>query len=105
MPWMLITSQPTAGTGFRSIKGPVESGDRFTVDHITYQVSNNIHSKTVGLMDYTGPGGVVTIPPTVDHGPNTFTVALIWIHSFRFANFDRGDHTGKCGNNNARSLS
>ena len=80
-------NEPTNGwTGFRSIKGPVESGDRFTVDHITYQVSNNIRSKTVGLMDYTGPGGVVTIPPTVDHGPNTFTVALIWIHSFRFAN-------------------
>ena len=80
-------NEPTNGwTGFRSIKGLVESGDRFTVDHITYQVSNNIRSKTVGLMDYTGPGGVVTIPPTVDHGPNTFTVALIWIHSFRFAN-------------------
>ncbi len=59
-----------------------EVGETFSVDHITYKITS-VAPYEVEAADYTGTGGVVTISPTVDHGPNTYKVNRIGDGAFR----------------------
>ncbi|UOY07234.1 leucine-rich repeat protein [Muricauda sp. SCSIO 64092] len=61
-------------TGFKSISSGI-----FTVDGIKYGI---ISSSEVMVLDYISPVAVVTIPPTVAHGPNTYTVTTIGDYAF-----------------------
>ncbi len=68
-------------TGFRSIKEVVELGDTFIVDNIKYEITS-LTSYEVKVTDYGITGGEVIIPPTVDHGLNTYTVTAIGDEAF-----------------------
>ncbi len=46
-------------------------GDQFTVGNLEYKITS---ATKVEIADYTGTTTEVTIPPTVDNGPNTYTV-------------------------------
>ena len=54
-------------------------GDLFTVGSLEYKITS---ATNVEVVDYTATGGAVTIPPTVDHGPNTYTVTAIGAEAF-----------------------
>ncbi|BFP39435.1 hypothetical protein FGF1_02800 [Flavobacteriaceae bacterium GF1] len=69
-------------TGFRSITEPVERGNTFIADNIIYKITKIVPNKEVAVVDYNTSGGAVIIPPTVGHGPNTFTVTSIGDYAF-----------------------
>ena len=70
-------------TGFRSITEVAGVGDTFIADHITYKVTSLAPSPyEVKVADYAITGGAVTIPQTVDEGPNTYTVTAIGNEAF-----------------------
>ncbi len=59
-------------------------GDTFTDNHITYEVTAIRNRHMVTVADYNTNGGTsVTIPPTVDHGLDTFTVTTIDANAFK----------------------
>ncbi len=67
-------------TGFKSIKDPEIDdllGDTFTHNAIEYQITAISPDKEVTIINYTGAGGAVTIPQTVNHALHTFTVMAI----------------------------
>ena len=51
----------------------------FTVGNIKYKITSTTE---VEIVDYTGTGGTVTIPSTVDNGLNTYTVTAIGDNAF-----------------------
>ncbi len=59
----------------------------FTADYITYQITS-LSPLEVRVTDYdnTAGGSTVNIPPTVDYGPNNFTVTAIGQDAFRDKN-------------------
>ncbi|MDN5215010.1 leucine-rich repeat protein [Fulvivirgaceae bacterium BMA12] len=61
--------------GFRSISFGI-----FTVDDIRYAITSRTE---VMVVDYTGTATEVTIPETVDHGTNTYTVTTIGEGAFQ----------------------
>ncbi|UOY07247.1 leucine-rich repeat protein [Muricauda sp. SCSIO 64092] len=69
-------------TGFKSITELLEINDTFIVDNITYRVTSIETNKEVTAIGYSVMGGTVTIPPTVDYGPNTFKVTAIGDEAF-----------------------
>ncbi|UOY05802.1 leucine-rich repeat protein [Muricauda sp. SCSIO 64092] len=71
-------------TGFRSISEIPEIGMTFSVDHIIYEVTSiDLNNEEVMVTDYNTEGGAsVTIPSSVDHGLNTFTVTAIGDSAF-----------------------
>ena len=57
-------------------------GGQFTVDGIRYEITATAPAK-VEIVGYTGSATEVTIPPIVDHGPNTYTVTAIGNEAFK----------------------
>ncbi len=51
-------------------------GDQFNVDYIRYEITSTAPAE-VKIVNYTGAAKEVTIPPTVAHGTNTYTVTAI----------------------------
>ncbi len=69
---------------FKSITEVIVIGDTFTANHITYEVTALGSTNTVTATSYNTDGGTsVTIPQTVDHGVNTFTVNVIGNDAFK----------------------
>ena len=76
-------NEPANGwTSFRSITEVAEIGGTFSAGHITYKVTSLVAPYEAEAADYTITGGAVTIPPTVEHGPNTYTVTAIGNEAF-----------------------
>ncbi len=73
-------------TGFKSIKEVVELGDTFSVDNITYKITEIVPDKEVAVIGYSVTGGGMIIPPTVDHVPNTNTYTVTSIGEDAFWN-------------------
>ncbi|WP_396591661.1 leucine-rich repeat protein [Allomuricauda sp. R78024] len=71
-------------TGFKSIKEVVELGDTFSVDNITYKITEIVPDKEVAVIGYSVTGGGMIIPPTVDHVPNTNTYTVTSIGESAF---------------------
>ncbi len=71
------------GTDFQSITEVTGIGDTFTADYITYEVTSLTAPYEVEVADYGIMGGAVTIPSTVDHGPNTYAVTAIGNDAFK----------------------
>ena len=68
--------------GFNSITEVTGFGHTFTADYITYKVTSLTAPYEVEVADYGIMGGAVTIPSTVDHGPNTYAVTAIGNEAF-----------------------
>jgi len=75
-------------TGFSSITEVPEIHGTFTAHNITYEITS-ITPNTVKATGYTTTGGTATIPPTVDHGPNTYTVTRIEARAFEGSQLER----------------
>ncbi|UOY07232.1 leucine-rich repeat protein [Muricauda sp. SCSIO 64092] len=74
-------------TGFKSITEVVKVDDTFILDNITYKITEIVPDKEVAVMDYDTSGGtMVTIPPMVAHGLNTYTVTAIGKWAFYLNN-------------------
>ncbi|WP_344820952.1 leucine-rich repeat protein, partial [Aquimarina gracilis] len=72
-------------TDFKSITEPAEVGRTFIADNITYRITSLApNPNTVKATGYNTSGGsIVTIPQTVDYGPNTYTVTAIGNKAFK----------------------
>ncbi len=73
-------------TGFKSItEMDVDEllGETFTNNSIEYQITATSPDKEVTIINYTGTGGAVTIPQTVNHALNTFTVMAIGFDAYK----------------------
>ena len=67
---------------FKSITDE-EAGGTFIVGNITYKITSLAPLEVTATGYNTAGGTMVTIPPTVNNGPNTYTVTAIGDRAFR----------------------